>query len=217
MAAQVLLRETPVGASRLFYLVLILLGAAPTLALTGCGAGTYHGTVVDAETKAPLEGAVVAVIWHRKPLVSMNGPHYFHRAREVLTDAEGKFAVDASPGIDWFPFTYVVREPRVVIFKPGYGSFPVAHVSPLVVMRFGEQHQLNVVELNHELLKGAVVALPKLKTREELQRFSGTGAMGISPLIPDDRIPNVIRLLNVHRKELGLPLYPGSFEERRNP
>jgi hypothetical protein len=206
-----------VGPSRFSCLLSILLGAVPTLALTGCGEATYHGTVVDAETKAPLEGAVVAVIWHRKPLVTMNGPQYFHRAREVLTDAEGKFAVNAAPGIDWFPFTYVVREPRVVIFKPGYGPFPVAQVSPRVVMRFGEQHQLDLVELNRELLKGAVVALPKLKTAEELREFSNTGALLISALIPDERIPNVIRLLNVHRKELGLPPYPGSFEGRRNP
>lgn len=191
------------GASRRFCLVLILLGIASPLALTGCGTGTYHGTVVDAETKAPLEGAVVAVMWYRKPLVSMNGPGYFHRAREVLTDAEGKFAVNASPGIDWFPFTYVVREPIVVILKPGYRPFP---------------RVARVAELKEAMLKeGAVVELQKLKTREELREFSDTGAMGIITLVPHDRIPNVMRLLNVHRKELGLPLFPGSFEERRNP
>lgn len=152
--------------------VLALLLAGLALATASDGADAYHGTVLDAETKAPLEGAVVTVVWHRKPIVTMDGPQYFHRAREVLTDRAGKFSVSASPGIDWNPFTYVVKEPQIVIYKPGYGPFPVAHSSPRVVERFGRAHQLDLMELNAELLRGAVVELPPLKTRGEHERFT---------------------------------------------
>jgi hypothetical protein len=41
----------------------LLLAAAPAPAIDG----QYHGTVVDAESKQPLEGAVVTVIWMKAP------------------------------------------------------------------------------------------------------------------------------------------------------
>ena len=41
-------------------------------------------SVVDEETGKLLEGAVVVVIWHKKPMVSMDAPEYFHDAKEAL-------------------------------------------------------------------------------------------------------------------------------------
>lgn len=172
----------------------IVLTGLLTIAAPGAAAETYHGTVVDAETNAPLEGAVVVVVWHRKPIVTMDGPQYFHKAVEALTDAEGKFAVDASPGIDWNPFTYVLKEPRIVIFKPGYGPFPVGHLSTK-----------SVKELKEAMLtEGATIALPKLKTKKELREFTSPVDMRISTLVPDERIPKLMRLINMQRRSLGL-------------
>src|ERR1043166_8866755 len=45
-------------------------------------APTYRGKVVDAETGEPLEGAVFVIVWMKKPMVTMDGPRYFHNARE---------------------------------------------------------------------------------------------------------------------------------------
>ena len=172
-----------------------------TLARASYGGAAYHGSVVDSETKAPLQGAVVVVVWHRKPIVTMDGPQYFHKAVEALTDAEGKFSVDASPGIDWNPFTYVLKEPRIAIFKPGYGPFPVAHVSPR-----------SVKDLKEALLgEGALVELPRLKTKEELLKFTSPGNLWIS-VDRDERIPHLMRLINIQRRSLGLQPYPGAFE-----
>jgi hypothetical protein len=165
------------------------------------GGAAYRGTVVDAETKAPLEGAAVVVLWHKKPMITMDGPKYLHKAVEVLTDAKGQFSVDASPGIDWNPFTYVVQEPQLTIFKPGYGPFPRARVSPK-----------SIREIEEALLsQGAVVELSRLKTTEELRRFTGPGdiLLGIDRY---ERIPNLMRLINTQRKRLGLRPYPGDFE-----
>ena len=36
-------------------------------------AANYHGRVIDAETGKSLEGAVVAVVWHKKPILVMGG------------------------------------------------------------------------------------------------------------------------------------------------
>ena len=189
-----------------------------TLAPASYGGTAYHGTVVDSGTVAPLQGAVVVVVWHRKPIVTMDGPQYFHRAVEVLTDADGKFSVDASPGIDWNPFTHVLKEPRITIFKPGFGPFPVAHVSPpRFVERFGQKYRVGLNELNEELLRGAVVALPKLKTGDELRKFTDPAHMLISTLVPPENIPNLMRLIDVQRQSLGLQPYPRSLQGGRKP
>lgn len=210
---------TMLGRSSPFILLLTLLAASLAIAPRSDAAEAYHGTVIDAETKQPLEGAVVVVVWYRKPIVTMNGPQYFHNALEVLTDAEGRFSITADPGIDWSPLTFVLRRPRIVIFRPGYGSFPLAHASPRTVVRFGEEHRLDLQELNDELLKGTVVELPKLRTKKELQDFVYLGSMSFSlcrgedrfHCVPPDWIPSFIRLLNIQRGMVGEPPYPEKF------
>jgi hypothetical protein len=44
---------------------------------------------------------------------------HFHEARETLTDAEGRFAIDAKP--NW-ALRSVDREPDIIVFKPGNGA-----------------------------------------------------------------------------------------------
>jgi hypothetical protein len=88
---------------------------------SSASAERYYGEVVDEETGKPLEGAVVAVIWYRAPLVYMDLVRRFQNAQETLTDVDGKFSLEAAPGIDWNLFTYVLIGPDVLIFKPGYG------------------------------------------------------------------------------------------------
>ncbi len=190
--------------------------------LSGCSVSelstlrsAYHGNVIDAETKEPLERAVVVVAWFKKPLVTMDGPQYYHNARETLTDVEGKFSVDSSPGVNLNPFTRLVEQPRIMIFKPGYGPFPWAHVNPNFITRFGHQHQLNIPELHQELLNGAIIELPRLKTKAELSRYTGTQEISYclpreqsSHCVPLERIPNLMRLINIQRKNLGLQPLP---------
>jgi hypothetical protein len=208
---------TMLGRSSSFILLLVLLAASLAIAPRADAAEAYHGTVIDAETKKPIEGAVVVVVWYRKPVVSMDGPQYFHNAFEVLTDVEGKFSITADPGIDWNPLTFVLRRPSIAIFKPGYGPFPVAHVSPRTVMRFGEEHRLDLQELNDELLKGTVVELQQLRKKEELREFTSPGAMWISTVVPHERIPNLIHLINIQARRAGVSPYQETFERDRNP
>lgn len=196
---------------RLLVVILTLGWGVHALAPSSYGAEAYRGTVIDAETKAPLEGAVVVVIWYKKPLITMDGPQYFHKATEALTDAEGKFSVDASPGMNWNPFRRVLKDPEiypaVVIYKPGYGPFPEAQVSPT-----------SETEAKQAMLRdGAVVELRTLKTKNELRRFTGPASMVGVSIAPQDRIPNLMRLINVQRRSLGLEVYPGSFNGGQDP
>lgn len=159
-------------------------------------AATYSGKVVDAETGEPLKGAVIAVIWHKKAILSMNGGWSFHNAKETLTDAEGRFSLDASEGINWNPLT-IVQLPAVIIFQPGYG--PLSPSTP--------RGYRDIVEMIEALEKGALIKLPKLSTKDELLRFSNLGPHVLS-YVPHQSIPNYVRLVNAQRKNLGIQGYP---------
>lgn len=148
-------------------------------------AGSFHGTVVDADTKKPLKGAVVVVVWYRKPIISMDGPQYFHKAIEVLTDAHGKFSVTSKPGIDWNPLTFVLEHPHIVIFKPGYGPYPYEHVKPRDAIVNGQVVRLN---WEQELLKGTMVELPKLRNENERTKYRDVNDLRITICRKDERI-----------------------------
>ena len=160
------------------------------ISLWGCSAtapgdydpsGTYHGKVVDAETGESLKGAVVVVVWYKKPAISMNGPQYFHKAVEVLTDTDGNFSVDASRGIDWNPGTYLLKKPSFVIFKPGFAAFAQGHGPSRSRKEWKEMFdRLHAKER-------VVVELLKLKSRKKLMKFTSPGELGFLFGVPYEK------------------------------
>ena len=79
--------------------------------------GPFQGRVVDAETKEPIEGAVVFVEWQ---ILHMWAGETFYDSAEVLTDANGAFSIASN--WSWNPWTNVRMDSLFVIFKRGYGS-----------------------------------------------------------------------------------------------
>src|SRR5437867_1950966 len=73
--------------------------------LTGLLTDVYHGRVVEEEGGTPLAGAAVTVVWYRTPAIQMEGSLYFLSAQETTTDADGRFSLQVSPGLDWDPTT----------------------------------------------------------------------------------------------------------------
>lgn len=168
--------------------VFLLLGAF----LAGCGhliytSGPYRGQVVDAETKQPLVGTAVLAVWYWEGPGAGHPAEGFHDALEVLTDAKGEFTV---PWKTHFTLFGQIDEPRFVIYYPGYGSFPLYHVRPIGAA------------LDSAFREHTVVELPPLKTRKEMEEHAGlpAGAVGV----PDAKMPTLIRLVNLARKNLGL-------------
>lgn len=80
---------------------------------SSCSAGTSEisGTVVDAETGKPIEGAVVLVEWTKTKGFGLTYTESY-KVIEVLTDKEGKFAIQ---GVSAFFVT-----PYLTIYKKGY-------------------------------------------------------------------------------------------------
>src|SRR3989338_7708901 len=79
----------------------------------------FKGKVIDAETKEPIEGAVVVVVYNKHTLIS--GPGGGHssviKVKETLTDKKGEF---------YFPSYTTLIQPNsiednaeFIIYKPG--------------------------------------------------------------------------------------------------
>lgn len=101
----------------IFHLII----AGVVLACTGCVNylridGPYKGRVIDADTKLPIEGAVVHAEWWRLVYVPVVGGQAYYDSREVLTDKDGEFKI---PGQGLLVMTSI-HEPDFTIFKAGY-------------------------------------------------------------------------------------------------
>lgn len=168
--------------------------AAPVL-----GEDTYHGRVVDEATDQPLVGAAVTVIWFRSPILGLESTRDFHSAQETVTDSQGKFSLSVSPGIDWNPFTYIRKEPQIVVYQPGYEPTWAG---------WRERNKYNsVTDLAEALKKGITIKLRKLETREELIKFTNISFLA-HPSVRYENIPTLIQAVNMQNKIVGLKPYP---------
>ncbi|MFQ5658011.1 MAG: hypothetical protein ACE5G5_10750 [Candidatus Methylomirabilales bacterium] len=173
-----------------FALILVLVLLAIGVGMTKMGwllytGGPYRGQLLDAETRQPLEGAVVLFYWERDVYGGAGGPvAFFLKAKEVLTDKEGRFHIPWFIGTSLNPLS-VVLKPKSIFFYPGYGS-EIVEVTPPDGEPFKDP---------------SVVPMRKLRTRKERIRVVG----GLLPGgVPDQAMPNLIRLINVESAALGI-------------
>lgn len=170
----------------LLALMLLLLGGvgmarAGWLVYTG---GPFRGQLLDAETRLPLEGAVVLFYWERDVYGGAGGPvAFFLTAKEVLTDKEGRFHIPWFIGASLNPLS-VVREPLSIFYYPGYASVR-ADVTPREGKLFADP---------------TVILMRRLVGREERLRGIDVFPGGV----PDEAMPNLSRLVNIERAALGL-------------
>jgi len=152
----------------------------------------YRGRVIDTETKAPIEGAVVLAIWYSETMMlAPESPAVdYHDALEVLTDSKGEFTV---PWKINFTLFGKIRKPVFFIYYPGYAPFPSVYYTKLGGLGM-------VKDANGSGF--TTVELPKLKTREE-ERLEGLP--NSDPEVPREKKKNLTRLENVERVKLGMP------------
>jgi hypothetical protein len=100
-----------------YYLLLLLLFTS-----TSCDA-KITGTVVDAETVKPIEGAVVLVEWTTQK--GLPGLSYTssYKVVEKVTDAEGKFEVS---GV----LNPLADDPNITVYKKGYVAWNNEFIFP---------------------------------------------------------------------------------------
>lgn len=155
--------------------------------------GPYRGQVVDAETKAPLAGAVVVVRWLRDRVYPVHMVAENYAVRETITDAEGRFFLDAKDVEERAPRR--TRRPGFLIFLPGYGSYPKQHVSPTGFT--GGMFER----------PGTIVELPRLVDREERRKHLWSFGPHSYSDKPFRELPELMRRINAERISLGLEPY----------
>ncbi len=175
-------------------LALILIGAIVLLlAVSSCYAkGPWRGKVIDAETKQPIEGAAVVAVWERETTTPAGTDTGFVDAAETVTNKEGEFEVPSRRYLS-IPGIRKVSGPWFTIFKPGYGAFPQYQVSPTYT-------PATLFEG-----KGAIVELPKFKSREDRKKSyeAALGNVGAFE-VPRKKIPELLKLINYELKYFGL-------------
>lgn len=155
--------------------------------------GPYRGQVIDAETKAPLAGAVVVALWQRNRVYPFHSVAENYAVRETVTDAEGRFFLDAKDVEERAPRR--TRRPGFLIFLPGYGSYPKQHVSPTGFT--GGMFER----------PGAVVELPRLVDREERRKHLWSFGPHSYSDKPFRELPELMRRINAERISIGLEPY----------
>ncbi len=108
---------------------LVLVALVSVLLVSGGCTRTIRGQVVDAQTGKPIAGAVVLGVWTK--IAGLPGLNY-HKlvgVREVETDAEGRFVLEAAmrfPGED---------DEGVTVYKFGYVAWNNLFVFPTSARR----------------------------------------------------------------------------------
>ena len=156
--------------------------------------GPYRGQVLDAETKAPLAGAVVVALWLRDRIYPFHITTEHYAVRETVTDSEGRFLLEVKDIEEGAPTR--ARRPEFLIFVPGYGAFPYLQRSPTGFL--GDLFERG----------GTTVELPHLLEREDRRRnLRNVGPHSLSER-PHRDLPKLMAAMAAERLAVGLSPYP---------
>ncbi len=141
--------------------------------------GPYYGKLVDAETKQPLEGAVILADYYTWLYASPGGPAvYFLDAQEAVSDKNGGFRIPSLNAFAFRPLSTFNSEPGITIFKPRYKCYDGQLIE--------DQYQ--------------TIELRELKSTKE--RIRNTDCY--PTIVPEKKMRKYIQIVNSERVELGL-------------
>lgn len=158
--------------------------------------GPYYGNVIDTETKEPIEGAAVLVVFYTEEYGPAGAITHYADALETVTDKNGEFQFYSHRVTVFRPVQGWVTHGYFTIFKPAYGCYPTHKDAKPMFMPNGT---LPVDE-------HVIIRLPRVKTKEE-RRGNLCGRNLDAPL---NKQKSLIRLLNEERKYLG---YESLYQE----
>jgi len=158
---------------------------------------TYSGKVIDADTKEPIEGAVVVVSWLKARATLAGDDTSFYDVKETLTDKEGRWTIKGHedncnkiiPGALHLIGISCIREPYFIVFKPGYCSLPKGYgVNACKTMRRYSDSTGNIAEL------------PKLTNKEDRAKVIPGSIHGVNAW---KKQKEFIKMINKERKYQG--------------
>ena len=120
------------------HLVRIVLLVVLTTSLQGCGdlyytAAPIEAWVVDADTGAPIEGAVVTANWQMVAFGFDTGGRKKGQLEvmETVTDKNGRFHFPGFTKINLSGNALGEADPQILIFKPGYRHIRATNLYPI--------------------------------------------------------------------------------------
>ena len=156
--------------------------------------GPYRGQVIDADTKAPLAGAVFVALWRRDHIYPLHIVTENYAVRETVTSSEGRFVLEARDIEEGAPRR--IRRPEFLIFLPGYGSYPGFQKAPTGFTG-------GIFEGD-----GMTVLLPRMEGREERRRhllMIGPHSFSDTPF---KDLPSLMQKINEESLAIGASPYP---------
>ena len=174
-------------------------------------AKTFKGRVVDADTKEPIEGAVVVAYWYRARDTIAGESTTLKEIKECLTDKNGEWSISGQRGRNDWPIPYLslfipyTRQPAFIVFKPGYCSWPEGFSIDVCRQR------INITGAKDKKIgEGGTLELPKLTNREDRWRNESVGPIYAASDDPKEekrflkKQIEFLKLLNDERRNLGL-------------
>lgn len=154
--------------------ILMVFGVTAGLLVAGAvtaarAAGPWRAQLVDAETKAPLEGVVVVALWTKHIRGPGGASSEYYDSEEVLTDREGRFTIQPRSFFSLNPLVYF-KGPKFVIFKPGYGQEVWPGYKEADQWPEEKRKALGLYE-NLLQLDGIVLQMPRWRTLEARKKY----------------------------------------------
>jgi len=178
--------------------LLVLLGGPLDVASAD---GPYSGKVIDAETKEPIEGAVVVFVWMKRVNLLVQNRQMYEAAKETMTDKNGEFKLSGYTLTNIFAY-FGVQPPWIIIFKPGYGDFPWHRAYP----PRGDKSR-NLLEY---FGANGLVELPKMNSQNE--RFDVLMRLEVPEEAElDPSLSNYRKLVNI--EEVNLEKKPSNWKK----
>jgi hypothetical protein len=132
--------------------------------------------------------------------LGLEGTRDFQAAQEAVADSDGKFYLPVAPGSNLNPVSYTRKEPEIVIYHPGY--------EPTWAGWRTRNKFKTTTEFVEALKKGITIKLQKLKTKDQLAKFSDRSSFAFSPDVGVQQVPTLMQAINIQRKILGFkPIY----------
>ena len=195
-----------------FSVLLVIAAAQTSQAAFLYSKPEFCGRVIDSETKEPIAGAVVVILYYKRSTFSLNpgGPSSFvTKAKETLTDKNGEFFFHSYSELMWLNEDVGAR---FIFFKPGYqAGYGPSYIAPLLTEKYfsageiAKEVEIEAGSFNHSSYvkwKGplGIVELKKARTREEKLRTMPSPPANYT----SKELPILIKFINSEINNLGL-------------
>ncbi len=177
----------------------------------------YKGHIIDADTKEPIEGAVIVAIWREYQAFFLGGKtSRLKDVKETLSNRDGEWSLIGPAGQETsccLSPLFAIPElwpPEFIIFKPGYCPWPKG----IYISSCEEKIK---PESKSIMMGGASVELPKIINYEDRRRALPY------PIYENEETREkflkkqreFIKLINKESRNLGIPEYKFKFLEER--